>query len=100
MPLKGHPEIRVNFGCHREERSDVTIPTGIASINAFGIIEAMPLWIATHSFGMLAMTDQGLIYKGAAGLQPCRIKRAKALCCRGTIGLKIFFHGIVNAPAV
>ena len=55
MPLKGHPEIGVNLGCHREERSDVTIPNGIASISTFGIIEAMPLWIATHSFGMLAM---------------------------------------------
>ena len=36
----------------------MTIPNGIASISTFGIIEAMPLWIATHSFGMLAMTDQ------------------------------------------
>ena len=65
MLLKKHPEIRVNFGCHREERSDVTIPNGIASISTFAMIEAMPLWIATHSCGMLAMTDQGLIYIGA-----------------------------------
>ena len=64
MPLKGHPEIKVNLGCHREERSDVTIRNGIASINAYGIIEAMPLWIATHSFGMLAMTDHAYIYIG------------------------------------
>ena len=64
MLLKKHPEIRVKFGCHREEQSDVTIPNGIASINTFGIIEAMPLWIATHSFGMLAMTDQDFIYIG------------------------------------
>ena len=60
MNLAVHPEIKVNFGCHREERSDVTIPNGIASNSTFGIIEAMPLWIATHSFGMLAMTDLGL----------------------------------------
>ena len=58
MSLMGHPEIKVNFGYHCEERSDVTIPSGIASISTFGIIEAMPLWIATHSFGMLAMTGQ------------------------------------------
>ena len=58
MLPKKHPEIRVNFGCHREERSDVTIPNGIASSSTFAMIEAMPLWIATHSFGMLAMTDQ------------------------------------------
>ena len=43
MPLRGHPEIKVNFDCHREEPSDVTIPNGIASISTFGIIEAMPL---------------------------------------------------------
>ena len=70
MPLRGHPEIKVNFDCHREEPSDVTIPNGIASISTFGIIEAMPLWIATHSFGMLAMTDQAFIYKGATGVPP------------------------------
>ena len=52
-----HPEIRVNLGCHRDERSDVTIPTGIASINAFGMIEAIPVGIATHASGMLATTE-------------------------------------------
>ena len=85
MNLKGHPEIKVNFGCHREERSDVTIPNGIASISTFAIIEAMPLWIATHSFGMLAMTGQDFIYKGATGVTlqkrsyrrpACRIKQS------------------------
>ena len=73
MPLKEHPEIRVNLGCHREERSDVTIPKGIASISTFDIIEAMPLWIATHSFGMLAMTDQNFIHIG--GFYDTRIKK-------------------------
>ena len=42
----------------------MTIPNGIASSSTFGIIEAMPLWIATHSFGMLAMTDHAFIYIG------------------------------------
>ena len=54
--MPGRLKIRVNLGCHREERSDVTIPKGIASISTFAIIEAMPLWIVTHSFGMLTMT--------------------------------------------
>ena len=60
MLLKGHPEIRVNLDCHREERSDVMIPNGIASLSTFAMIEAMPLWIVTHSFGMLAKTGQTL----------------------------------------
>ena len=57
MLLTKTPKIKINNGCHREERIDVTIPNGIASIS----LTELAVGIVTLACGKLTMTNQASV---------------------------------------